>query len=357
MALKPIKVSQLNNYVSRVIGTDPLLGNVSVTGEVSNLNYHSSGHVYFSLKDENSTVKCFLPYSRLENIHFMLDEGMEIIVHGYLSVFERGGYYSLTVKDMEACGIGALTLAFEKIKKQLESEGVFSPEHKKPLPFFPKRIALVTSETGAAVQDMLKIIKSRNNIVDVLIYPVLVQGPSAAGEIAAAIEDLNNSFEDIDLMIVGRGGGSMEDLWAFNEEIVARSIFNSEIPVISAVGHEIDVTISDFVADRRAETPTAAAHMAVPDIEELKLYIKNLQEKAYLGLESCIDKYRHRLEILKLKLESLNPKRIIESGYGAVLDGDRKLITSVKSLKKDETITLIMADGEVTVKVQEIVEV
>lgn len=356
MAMKPIKVSQLNSYIGRIIGTDPLLGNISVTGEISNLNYHSSGHVYFSLKDENSTVKCFLPYDKAENMRFELDEGMEIIASGYISVFERGGYYSLTVKDIELCGMGALALAFEKIKKKLDAEGIFSPEHKKELPFFPEKIALVTSPTGAAVEDMLRIIKNKNNIVDVLIYPVLVQGPQAAGEIAAAIDDLNNNFTDIDLIIAGRGGGSAEDLWAFNEEIVARAIFNSKIPVISAVGHEIDVTISDFAADKRAETPTAAANMAVPDIGQLLLYIEDLKEKSLRNLLSYLDQGQYKIDLLKSKIDSLNPRRIIESGYGALLNEDRTLITSIKTLKQNDTITILLGDGEVKVRVEDIKE-
>ena len=260
MAIKPVKVSQLNGYIKRILQTDPLLGNVSVIGEISNLKFHGSGHVYFSMKDEGSRLNCFLPADRAQNLRYELSEGMEITASGYIYLYERGGSYSLNIRDIEVAGLGNLSIAFEKLKAKLEAEGLFDKEHKKEIPFFPEKIAVVTSETGAAVRDILKIIKSRNNYVDVLIYPVLVQGPSAAGEIAHAIADINEKWPDIDTIITGRGGGAMEELWAFNEEIVARSIYASKIPVISAVGHETDFTIADFVADRRAETPTAAAH-------------------------------------------------------------------------------------------------
>lgn len=357
MAIKPIKVSQLNNYIGRILGTDPLIGNVSVIGEIANLNFHNSGHIYFSLKDENSTVRCFLPFSYAEKLRYEMAEGMEVTVAGYVSVYERGGYYSLNVKDLEVSGKGSLAIAFEKIKQKLEDEGMFLPENKKELPFFPSKIALVTSETGAAVQDMLKIIQSRNKIVDVLVYPTLVQGAYAAEDIARAIEDINSNFKDVDVMIVGRGGGSAEDLWAFNEEKVARAIFNSKIPVISAVGHETDVTISDFVADKRAETPTAAAVMAVPDIEELREYIKSLQVTAFRYLTNYTERNRSRLGILKAKLDSLNPLRIINSGYGAVLDEKGNWVTSVKNIQKGSKLKILLADGEIEVDVKKVKEV
>lgn len=356
MAVRPIKVSQLNNYIGRIIETDPLIGNVSVVGEVSNLKYHSTGHIYFSLKDETSTIKCFIHSKNAENLRYQLAEGMEIVAAGCISVFERGGYYSFNIKDLEVSGQGSLAIAFEKIKQKLEKEGLFSYEYKKELPFFPKKIALVTSETGAAVQDMLKIIKSRNNIVDVLIYPVLVQGPNAAGEIAKAIYDINENLKDIDVMIVGRGGGSMEDLWAFNEEVVARAIFDSDIPVISAVGHEIDFTIADFVADKRSETPTAAAVMAVPDIEKLKLDLLSLKEKSYEILFNYVERNKNKLSLLKAKLDSINPQRIIDIGYGAVLDDNRKLIRSIKDISVSDTITIMLSDGEITVEVKKVKE-
>lgn len=286
MAVKPVKVSQLNGYISRVLQTDPLLGNLSVIGEISNLKYHGSGHVFFSLKDEKSTVNCFLAAGNLRHIRYELAEGMEIIAHGYISVYQAGGRYSLNIRDIDVAGQGDLAAAFEKLKEKLAAEGLFDEAQKKLLPEYPKKIAVVTSETGAAVRDIIKIIKRRNDVTSVLVYPVLVQGPDAAPDIAAAIEDINR-MDDIDIIITGRGGGSMEDLWAFNEEIVARSIYRSVIPVISAVGHETDFTIADFVADKRAETPTAAAQMAVPDTQMLKEYLKDLKDGLAKGLNDA----------------------------------------------------------------------
>ena len=390
MALKPVSVSQLNGYIKRILQTDPLLGNVSVIGEISNLKFHGSGHVYFTLKDQNSKINCFLPADRMAQLRYELSEGMEITASGYIYLYERGGSYSLNIKDIEVAGLGNLAIAFEKLKAKLEAEGIFDPSIKKPIPYFPEKIAVVTSETGAAVRDILKIIKNRNNYVDVLVYPVLVQGPAAAGEIAAAIDDINLKWPDIDTIIVGRGGGSMEELWAFNEEIVARSIYASEIPVISAVGHETDFTISDFAADRRAETPTAAAHMAVPDINELKVYVGDLKENLHnymlrllqlkeyhlntldlnafrrdiesrivmeqlridnmnnenkLLIDNLIESYEQQILNLKNSLDALDPKSIMKRGYSAVTDKDGRFINSVNSLKPDDKVVIYMQDG------------
>ncbi len=323
MGLKPITVAQLNNYIGRVLHTDPLLGSVSVIGEVSNLKFHGSGHVYFTLKDSSSKVNCFLASSILPKIACALEEGMEIVATGNVSVYERGGYYSLSIRDIESKGEGQLAFMFEQLKQKLEKEGLFAESAKKKLPFFPKKIAVVTSETGAAVKDIVKTIKNKNDFVHILIYPVLVQGPAAPDDIAGAIDDLNERYKDIDLIITGRGGGSMEELRAFNEEIVARSIFASEIPVISAVGHETDFTISDFVSDMRAATPTAAAEMAVPNTFELKEYVKSLGNGLAQELTKILDMNKSRLEALnpeafalnimnRIEYEQLNADRLIE---------------------------------------------
>ena len=324
MGLKPIRVGQLNNYIGRVLRTDPVLGNVSVIGEISNLKFHSSGHVYFSLKDETSKVNCFLSASTLERITCPMEEGMEIIASGYISVYERGGYYSLSIRDIEVNGEGQLAIQFEKLKAKLEKEGLFAAENKKPLPAFPSKVAVVTSETGAAVRDIIRTIKNKNDFVDILVYPVLVQGPAAANDIAGAIRDINDNHKDIDVIITGRGGGSMEELWAFNEEIVARSIFASEIPVISAVGHETDFTISDFTADYRAATPTAAAEIAVPDTGELRRFLEDLKEELESSLIGHVEMRRNRLSALdpnafakgistRIAYEQMNADHIIES--------------------------------------------
>ena len=269
MARKPVRVSQLNAYLARLIAADGVLSDIAVIGEVSNFKRHGSGHVYFSLKDEASRVDCFLPAGVYGGLGFRLADGVEAVAEGYVNVYEKGGRYSLTVRRITEAGQGDLALAFERLKQKLSEKGYFDEAAKKPLPAFPLSIAIVTSETGAAVNDMVKIITSRNNVVDILIFPTLVQGEGAADMIAGRIRQVNADYADTDVIIVGRGGGSSEDLAAFNEEAVADAIYGSRIPVISAVGHETDFTIADFVADRRAETPTAAAALAAPDTWEL----------------------------------------------------------------------------------------
>lgn len=396
MAAKPIRVSQLNGYIKRVLQSDPLLGNVSVIGEISNLKYHGTGHVYFTMKDETSKISCFLASEYLKDLRYELSDGLEIVANGYIYLYERGGSYSLNIREITVEGVGNLTAAFEKLKEKLSKEGLFDEKYKKPIPYFPRKIAVITSETGAAVRDVIKIIKSRNNIVDVLVYPCLVQGPGAALEIASAIDEVNRLFPEIDTIIVGRGGGSMEELWAFNEEIVARSIFASKIPVISAVGHETDFTISDFVADRRAETPTAAAQMAVPDIQALKEYVESEKENLihimerlikYMELRIAannIDALRMSLnqrlmlqtmkaeallkelygqingklndwhsitERLKTGLEALSPKNIMDRGYAAILDGSGKLTGTVGRFEAGDDLTAVMRDGEIQCRV------
>lgn len=374
MAMKPVKVSQLNSYIKRVLSTDPILGNISVIGEISSIKYHGSGHVYFSLKDESARINCFLPADTLSHISYELSDGMEIIAYGYVSVYEMGGRYSLNIRDIEVQGKGDLAASFEKLKRKLAAEGIFDEAHKKAIPFFPKRVAVVTSETGAAVQDILRIIKSRNNYADVLVYPVLVQGPEAAPEISSAIENINRLFPDVDVMIVGRGGGSAEELWAFNEEIVARAIYNSRIPVISAVGHEIDFTIADFAADLRAPTPTAAAALAVPDTLELKSYIEKIKDDMLHALRNHVqykerlmeaanpDMLRHSLEnkidMSELKVENfykqlcdLNPMNIAARGYAAITDENGVLKSRAADFKKGDILKAVFIDGSITAEV------
>lgn len=390
MGLKPVPVGQLNNYIGRVLKTDPILSNISVVGEISNLKYHSTGHVYFSLKDDSSRVNCFLSWGNLQNISCPLEEGMEVVAAGFISVYERGGYYSLNVRDIEVNGRGPLAAAFEKLKAKLGEEGLFREEHKKELPFFPLKIAVVTSETGAAVRDIIRTIKNKNKVVDILVYPVLVQGPAASGEISSAIDDINVNHKDVDVIITGRGGGSMEELWAFNEEAVARSIYESEIPVISAVGHETDFTISDFIADRRAATPTAAAEMAVPDTGELEAELDriSLEMTSDLGLAIArrkerlealnptafarnlksrilyeqvnVDRLieamgdamnnrlvsaRNRVEMLREFIESSNPKAILARGYSVVTDNSGKIIRSTDELSEGLGVNIETGNG------------
>lgn len=396
MGIKPVKVSQLNNYIKRILQTDPLLGNISVIGEISNLKFHGSGHVYFSLKDGSSKINCFLAAGNQALMECELKEGIEVIANGYIHLYERGGSYSLNIRNMEAAGQGDLAAAFERLKKKLEAEGLFDSSHKKEIPFFPEKVAVVTSATGAAVRDIVKIIKGKNDCVDVLIYPVLVQGPNAAAEISEAIDDLNENHRDVDIIITGRGGGSMEELWAFNEEIVARSIYASEIPVISAVGHETDFTIADFVADLRAETPTAAAEKAVPDTEKLREYIgsinremkrnlrmftenkrkhlemlnpqnfgRDLQGRIALEqltvdniisdmgnhINNMIFNYKHQIDLMKETIISANPKTILSRGYCVVTDEDGSVVTDVRTLNKEQVVNIEAAVGQAQARI------
>ena len=375
--MKPVTISQLNGYIKRILQMDPILGNVSVIGEISNFKYHGTGHVYFSMKDENSKINCFLPANEAAKLRYELADGMEITATGYIYLYEKGGTYSLNVREIEVSGQGDLSIAFEKLKEKLKTEGLFDAKHKKTLPKFPKKIALVTSGTGAAIEDMLKIIKSKNNIVDILIYPVLVQGVGAAADISSAIKQINEEFPEIDVIITGRGGGSVEELWAFNEEIVVRSIFDSKIPVISAVGHETDVTMADFVADVRAETPTAAAGIAVPDTFELKKHINSLESNLYdiinvyfinkqrqldgynidLFVSNFVNKmdiYKAKIDSFKIKLESLNPKNIMTLGYGAILNENGTLIGTAKAFKPDDFLSVVLSDGTVNCNVVDV---
>lgn len=371
MALKPVSVSQLNDYISRVLTTDPLLGNISVVGEISNLKYHSSGHVYFSINDANSKINCFFPSSYVRNLNYELGDGLEVIINGYINVYKKGGTYTLFVRSVTVAGEGNLAMAFQLMKDKLEQEGLFDPLYKKPIPAFPHKIGIVTSETGAAVQDILKIITSRNNLVDIVIFPVQVQGEGAAADIAAMLDTINNDpeCEDIDTLIVGRGGGSAEDLWAFNEEVLARAIFRCRIPVISAVGHETDFTISDFVADRRAETPTAAAEMAVPDMREVmlrlekakndlglqlrnkiriqKLYADRIKADMDADIKRRIYEYRTQLEKYKLILEENNPENILSKGYSIVENEQGRVISSAADFVPGCSYKLIFKDGSV----------
>lgn len=376
MALKPITVTQLNHYISRVLTTDPLLGNLTVTGEISNLKYHSSGHLYFSISDENSKINCFFPAQYARGLHYELGDGLAVIIHGYLNVYKKGGTYTLFVRSIEIAGEGNLAMAFQMLKEKLDAEGLFDPAHKKPIPRFPRRIGIVTSNTGAAVRDIIKIIESRTSLTDMIVFPVLVQGSEAAADIAATIDMINRDFDDIDTLIVGRGGGSMEDLWAFNEEIVARAIYRSRIPVISAVGHEIDFTIADFVADRRAETPTAAAEMAVPDIRELMQRAESWQnslmadlkkkvsyadlraEKLFAEmrhvLQGRVNAYRHELESCRLLLDENHPYRVLRKGYAVLEDAAGRNLASIGDLRDGQSYRLKLKDGSATFRVTEL---
>lgn len=306
MARRPVSVTQLNSYMARMIQTDPILGNISVKGEISNLKYHGSGHIFFTLKDEGSSVRCFLPSGYASMLQLELADGMEVIASGHISVFERGGSYSLNVRAVEISGEGGLMAAYRALYDKLKNRGYFELSRKKSIPVFPRTVCVITSETGAAVRDILKIIRQRNRHVGVIVYPCLVQGQNAAADIASALENVNERFPETDVIILGRGGGSLEDLWAFNEEPVAEAIFRSKIPVISAVGHETDYTIADFAADRRAETPSAAAVMAVPDVMEL-------MTEAGLYLDAVRDRLSRIYEVKYRSLQMYSPENTLDS--------------------------------------------
>ena len=376
MPLKPVSVSQLNSYIRRVLATDPILANLSVQGEISNLTKHSAGHWYFALKDETSRISCFLPRERIPSLRYDISEGMEIVVYGSLSVYERGGSYSVYVRDIDVQGEGSLKIAFENLKRKLEAEGLFDPSVKRPIPQFPERIGVLTSPTGAAVHDIITTVRRRNPLVDVLVYPCLVQGPDAAASIAQGLTEMNRLFPDLDVIIAGRGGGSAEDLWCFNEESVARAIRASKIPVISAVGHEVDVTIADYAADLRGATPTAAAELAVPHmaalIDTLQFYTpqrlyQNLQagfenyslalcrwkDVAEQSMQSLLMDAERRLELLKNDADLSNPMNVLDHGY-AMARKDGVWRDRAAAFRKGDALDLRFKDGTLVCLVQEV---
>lgn len=308
-----LTVSQLNRYVKSIIEQDYNLQTVFVQGEISNFtNHYKTGHYYMTIKDEYSSVKAVMFKTANMRLKFMPENSMSVIIRGRVSVFERDGQYQLYIDDMQPDGTGALSLAFEQLKKRLAAEGLFDAERKKPIPVYPQRVGVVTSPTGAAIRDIINVISRRFPLTELILCPVSVQGENAAPQIKAAIE-LFNKEEAADVLIVGRGGGSVEELWAFNEEIVARAVAASEIPVISAVGHETDFTICDFVADLRAPTPSAAAELAVPDklqqIGMLNSYSKRIQS----ALDDRFSYEKSKLELYKSALKRLDPKNYIDA--------------------------------------------
>lgn len=303
-------VSQINAYINKKLKFDQNLKNIYVKGEISNYNAHRSGHSYFTLKDEKSQIPAVMFKGRKKSLKFEPENGMKVIIKGKIEVFERDGKYQLYATTMTEDGIGNLHVAFEQLKKKLEAEGLFADAHKKEIPKYPKRIGVVTAETGAAIRDIITTINKRYPHCEILIFPTLVQGNQAAPQI---VRQINFAQEfDIDTLIVGRGGGSIEDLWPFNEEIVARAIYESEVPVISAVGHEIDFTISDFTADARAPTPTGAAMIAVPDITEVKYKITQLTGKLNKNMNDRITQNKTKLENISQKQIFKNPESIYE---------------------------------------------
>lgn len=393
MEYNPITVTDLNKYIKDKIDGDEMLNNVLVKGEISNFKNHYTGHMYFTLKDENSLIKCVMFKSYTTHLSFMPKDGMKVMVLGSVAVFERDGIYQIYAKAMKEDGLGSLYTAYEELKKKLEQEGLFAESHKKKIPFMPKTIGVLTSNTGAVIRDIINVSTRRNPGVHIRLYPVPVQGPGAAEKIAEGIKFMNEN-KLADVLIIGRGGGSLEDLWPFNEEIVARAIYDSELPIISAVGHETDFTIADFVADLRAPTPSAAAELAVANIEDvretLKLYnnrykvaLKKKIELMRLSYEKCMARpaYKNPTQkineqymvidikvkalqnsmMLKLKeaktsfvketakLDSLSPLKTLTRGYSIVTKQESgKVIKSVDDLNSGEKVNLRLSDGQKT---------
>ena len=310
MNIKYVTISDLNRYIKAKFDMDTHLNRVYLKGEISNFKHHTRGHFYFTLKDENSRIAAVMFASAAKNVAFEPEDGMKVLVSGRIALYEATGSYQIYVDSMELDGIGNLYLEFERLKKELAKEGLFNKEHKRPIPRFPKKIGIITAPTGAAIRDILSTIKRRYPICETILFPALVQGTGAKESI---VKQLNKAQEyDLDVIICGRGGGSIEDLWAFNEEIVARAIYNSKIPVISAVGHEIDFTIADYVADLRAPTPTGAAEMAVPNLVDLKSLIEQYKIRANEAVTNIIKKNRIKLESLQNSFVLKNPLSLYE---------------------------------------------
>ncbi len=310
MDIKYYSITALNRAIKNMFDSKPELNKVYIKGEISNFKHHSRGHLYFTLKDENSRIAAVMFSSSAKNINFEPEDGMKVLVSGRVTVYEATGGYQIYVEQMELDGIGNLYLEYERLKKTLEEQGLFKEEHKKAIPKFPKKIGIITAPTGAAIRDILSTIKRRYPICETILFPALVQGVGAKESI---VEQLNRAQDfDLDVIICGRGGGSIEDLWAFNEEIVARAIYNSRIPVISAVGHEIDFTIADFVADLRAPTPTGAAEMAVPNLVDLKTLINQYTIRLNENIKGILNYNVKRIEVLKNSYVLKNPLALYE---------------------------------------------
>ena len=369
-----LTVTQLNRYLKSIFDGDPHLANVFLTGEISNFTDHyRSGHLYFSLKDDRSVIRAVMFAQQARRLKFRPGDGMRVIARGRVSVYEQSGQYQLYVQDMQPDGLGALNLAFEQLKKKLAAEGLFDPERKKSLPKFPQSVGVVTSPTGAAVQDIRQILGRRYPLAQVVLCPVLVQGEGAAEQIAEAIRRFNR-LRCADVLIVGRGGGSIEDLWAFNEEIVARAVAESEIPVISAVGHETDYTICDFAADLRAPTPSAAAELAVPDIRELlsavssagvrmkqalsldlrRMQMDRLVERMVRQMKREVETGKMMLSQKSAALDALSPLRVLERGYAVALDPKGAALKNAADAVPGEPLTLLLSRGKLVCRVEKI---
>lgn len=392
--MKVYSVSQINNYLKNLLENDIFLRNLYIEAEISNFKAHSSGHFYLTLKDSDAAISAVMFRTYTQSLKFMPENGMKVLAGGYISIYEKTGQYQLYITSLEPAGKGTLYLAYEQLKARLEKSGVFDKKYKKPIPEFPKCVAVITSPTGAAVRDIINVTGRRNPNVEIVVVPVLVQGENAAADIAGAIETVNR-WGKADIIITGRGGGSIEDLWAFNEEIVARAIFNSKIPVISAVGHETDYTIADFISDLRAPTPSAAAELAVPEHSSLKdkvteygkrlnsrmdkiisdysykynvlsnnysfrffgnkiydnqIYTEDLYNRLNKAINNIVDKDNLKLQGMVNNLENKSPLNILKKGYALVYNGG-SIIKSVNDVYDGDSISVKLSDGDFNAKV------
>lgn len=394
-------VSELNSNMKKLLDSRPGLKDIWIQGEISNFKLNTaSGHIYLTLKDEMSVLKACMFKSNAMTLDFKPEDGMKVSAHGRVTVYEPGGSYQLYIDKMIPDGLGALYEAYNRLCEKLRNEGLFDESHKKPIPKYPKRVGVITSDTGAAVRDIINVIKRRFRYADIILYPSKVQGEGAAQNVCRGISFFNRE-KNVDVIIAGRGGGSIEDLWAFNEEITARAIYESEIPVISAVGHEIDFTVADFTADLRAPTPSAAAELAVPSSEEILKQLKNtnirlknalksklsetegqlsylkkllspqrFQDKldslavmldsvslrAFRAEEKMLENKTKSLAVLSAKLDSLSPLSVLGRGYAVVTDDEEKVISSTSGLKESMKINLKFSDGNALAKVEKIIE-
>lgn len=395
MKMKTLTVSEVNNYIKRILDNDFILNNIVVKGEISNLKYHSSGHIYFSLKDSVSKINCVMFKNSSMSLDFELEDGMEVIANSRCSIYQGTGSLQLYIDKIQKEGLGELHIKFELLKKKLQEEGYFNEEYKKPIPKMPKRIGVVTSETGAVIRDIINVTKRRSSLVDIVLYPALVQGEGAYKSIIKGIKYFNEK-KSVDTIIIGRGGGSLEELWNFNEEELAKEIFKSKIPIISAVGHEVDFTISDLVSDFRAATPSQAAEIAVPLESDILKTIKDFESKinksildvlfyekeklnnykrllnanspevilsnSYLEIDRIAEKTRNiilnRLEKEKLKIKSLNdlleahnPLNVLKKGYTIIEDKNSNVISSKAMLNGIDEVNIVFSDGKVKSKI------
>ncbi|MBQ8298793.1 MAG: exodeoxyribonuclease VII large subunit [Clostridia bacterium] len=337
---EPITVSALNRYIKNLIDRDEILNMVYIRGEISNFKNHYTGHMYFTLKDDSSLIKCVMFKTYTSNLNFVPKDGMSVVILGTVSAYERDGIYQIYVKGMEIDGVGALYAEYEKLKEKLAAEGLFDEKNKKKIPKLPRSIGVVTSKTGAVIRDIINVTTRRFPNVNIKLYPASVQGKGAAETIVKAIKYFNE-VKNVDVIIVARGGGSLEDLWPFNEEITARAIFESEIPIISAVGHETDFTISDFVADLRAPTPSAAGELAVPELKELKWKLKNSEKQLCVLLNKKVEIMRNKFKSLQNSRVLKNPFDIVRQRTIAVQNFERQLIDKTNLELKDNKIKLV----------------